>query len=125
MSASRSNERRLIWAWWFLFPPFALLTLRFTVDRACHDPYDLLSAAASTPAGAWPLAAVYVLAHLWMLTAYLMTVSRTQNLAPTGAEVRTVWHTDRLKLALMAVAFAIEYSPVRFWRLVGSYFGCH
>ena len=117
-------ERWLMWTWWFLFPSFALLTLVLSFERACRDPYNLLAAAASLPGTAWGLAAMYVLAHVWIVAAYLITVARTQDLLPSARAFRDAWSTDSLKVALMAAVVAIEYCPVRLWRLVGAYFGC-
>lgn len=117
-------EQCLVSTWWFIFPSFAWLTLRFAFERACQDPYNLLPAAASIPAAAWALATLYVLAYVWMLTAYLVTVHRTQHLVPSVRAFRGAWRTHSLKVALMAAALTVEYCPVRFWRAIGAHFGC-
>jgi hypothetical protein len=118
-------ERWVMRTWWFLFPSFALLTIVLSFERACRDPYNLLAGAASIPATALGLAAMYVLAHVWIVAAYLITVARTQDLLPSARTFRETWPTaDSLKVALMAAAVATEYCPVRLWRLVGAYFGC-
>jgi hypothetical protein len=109
-------------SWWIVFPCFSVLVARFSGERACADPYDLLPALTSTPAGAWPLAIVYVAAHGWIVTAYLITVSRAAQLLPGPAAVRRMWGRDAFKLFAMVMAFAIEYAPMALWRLAGS--GC-
>jgi hypothetical protein len=107
-------------AWWIVFPPFALLVGRLTFERACADPYSLVQSLASRPAAAWPLALLYVAAHVWLIVVYLRTVARTDALWPSLAEFRAIQGTDVIKAILMAIVLAIEYSPVSFWRLVGE-----
>jgi hypothetical protein len=114
----------LKWSWWLLFPSFAALTLRLAVERMCAEPYDLLPALTSKTASAWPLAIVYVLAHVWMISAYLVTVSKTQALLPRPGAIRAVWGAGAARFILMLAAFAIEYAPVPMWRLVGAGFRC-
>ena len=114
----------LMRAWWVLFPCFAALAIRLAIDRACAEPYNLLPALAGDPAWAWPLAIVYVLAHLWIAAAYLLTVSRTQALVPTPRALAALRSADTMKLILMSGAFAIEYSPMPLWRLIGTGLRC-
>lgn len=111
-------------SWWIVFPSFSALIVRLSAERACADPYDLLPALTGTPAGAWLLAAVYVGAHAWIVTAYLITVSPAAQLLPGSAAVRRVWGRDSFKLFAFVVAFAIEYAPMPVWRLAGHWFGC-
>jgi uncharacterized membrane protein YhdT len=117
-------DRWLTRSWWVLFPCFTALTLRLVFERACRDPSDLLPALTSEPRWAWPLALAYVLAHLWVLAAYLVTVSRTQELLPRLSTFGAVWGTDRMKLVFMFAMLTIEYSPISVWRLIGTTLRC-
>ena len=110
--------------WWGIFPAFALLTARLAIERSCGDPYDLLPAATSHPAFAWPLAAIYVLAHGWMAAAYLVTAVRTATLAPPLRMWVSEWGRSTWAIVLMAGAMALEYAPIAFWMLIGAGAGC-
>jgi len=110
--------------WWLLFPSFTVLTVRLDVERACADPYDLLPALASEPAWAWPVALVYVLAHFWAVAAYLLTVSRTQEMVPPVRAWQSVWGTEVAKPIVMAAVLIAEYVPVQVWRLIGTSLRC-
>jgi hypothetical protein len=107
-------------AWWGVFPPFAVLVGRLTYERACADPYGLLQALSSTPATAWPLAVVYVGAHAWMMAVYLRLVARTNQFLPGLAQIHAARRPAAVKVVLMAVVLAAEFSPVSLWRLVGA-----
>ena len=115
---------RLRGAWWGIFPCFAALTLWLARDRACGHPYDLLPGVASNPSGAWPLAAVYVLAHIWILTAWVRYVSRSNELLPPIHALRHAARGEERQVLLMAAAFAIEYAPMPVWRALGRLSGC-
>ena len=108
-------------SWWVIFPCFAALTLRLSVERACSDPYDLLPALMSRPGWAWPLALLYLLAHVWMLAVSLVTVSRAGELR---AGTLRMWGNHAVKLLLMLGVFVIEYAPVSLWRLIGTSLQC-
>jgi hypothetical protein len=107
-------------SWWLILPSFAVLTLRFVYDRACGDPRQLVPELTSHPVFAWPLAVVYVSAHLWMLAAYVMTVRETGSLLPGLGRVRAVWDRDLWKIAWLALVMLIEQVPIAFWRVVGA-----
>jgi hypothetical protein len=111
-------------SWWGLFPCFAVLTLRLSVERACGDPYDLLPAMTADPTWAWLLAVVYLLAHLWMLAAYLVTIDDGGSLVPSTRVIRGVWGSDVSKVLLMSAALVIEYWPVSLWRWLGTSVTC-
>ena len=106
--------------WWIVFPPFALLVGRLTFERACADPYGLLQPLTSWAAAAWPIAMLYVAAHVWLIIVYLWTVSRTDTLLPGPADLGAVHGPGVLQPLLMAIVLVVEYSPVSFWRLVGA-----
>jgi hypothetical protein len=71
-----ADGRFLSRTWWAIGPAFVVLVGRFAVDRACADPDNLVPALASRPFVAWTMAAMYVLAHLWLLGAYLRQRAR-------------------------------------------------
>lgn len=118
------NARLLGRSWWVIFPLFAALSVRLAVERACGDPYELLPALTSNARWAWGVALVYVLAHVWFVGAYLVTVSRTGTLLPALAAWRGVWRMDAVKIAGMAVLLAIESAPVAIWRMLAPAIGC-
>jgi hypothetical protein len=110
--------------WWLLFPSFLGLVVLLTVERACGNPYDLLPALTSNPGWAWPIALLYVLVHLWVLAAYLVTVSHAKEIFPDATVVAAVWGRGGVKIVLMIVALAIEYSPSVVSRLLATALGC-
>jgi len=110
--------------WWVIFPAFALLTARLAIERSCSDPYDLLPATTSHPAFAWPLAAVYVLAHVWIVGAYLVTASRARTLVPAMSAWSAAWGKNAPTVVAMVAALAVEYAPVALWAFIGAQAGC-
>lgn len=124
MIDSSSSQKLLTRSWWLVFPTFTGLTLRLAVERSCGDPHDLLPSIASRPALAWPIAAIYVLGHAWLVAAYLMTVFRAHDFAPPISVLRSIWQRSLSKCVLMAVAFAIEHAPLPTWHLVGELTRC-
>jgi hypothetical protein len=109
-------------SWWVLFPAFAVLVARLTVDRICRDPYDLLPALTSSPATALLLAGIYVIAHAWIISAYLVSIDR--ELVPKLANISRTWRRDSWRVYAMAAVFVIEYFPNTFWTFVGVVTGC-
>jgi hypothetical protein len=122
---SRADVRTVLGAtWWIVFPCFAVLTVRLAHDRACGNAYLLLPDITSTPSGAWPLATIYLLAHVWMVTAWVLYVLRSNRLVPPVEAITHAWRGDERKVLLMAVAFAIEYAPIPVWHALGRLAGC-
>lgn len=113
-------RRRLARLWWLIFPAFTLLTIRLGAERACGQPYDLLPAVTSNPSWAWPLAAVYVLAHGWIVAAYLATAVGAGTLIPSWTRWRTLWGRQGYRVVMMMAALAIEYAPMVWWRWLGA-----
>jgi hypothetical protein len=111
-------------AWWGIFPCFAALTVRLAHDRACGHLYELLPGVTSSPSGTWPLAIIYVLAHIWILTAWVLYVLRSNELFPPVNALKHAWGRDERKVLLMAAVFAIEYAPMSVWHLLGRAVGC-
>jgi hypothetical protein len=109
--------------WWPLCPAFAAVVVRLSLDRTCADPYDLIPALTARPATAWPIAGIYLAAHVWMLSAYLLAVDG-DNLYPGLKALRRTWSTDTFKVFAMAVILLVEYLPMTVWRLIGVASGC-
>ena len=106
-------------SWWIIFPAFALLVARVSIDRACADPYNLLASAMTRPSTGWAIALIYVAAHVWMLSAYLRGVSATGDWRAAGA-LRRGTSGELWKAGMMGIVLAIEYVPVSLWRMVGA-----
>jgi hypothetical protein len=114
--------RALLWlgrAWWLLFPAFTVLAIRLGVERACAEPYDLLPAVTSNPAAAWPLAFVYVLAHVWIAAAFVTTAIAVGSSIPSFAHWRASWGREVYKVFAVVGALAIEYAPLEWWQWLG------
>jgi hypothetical protein len=107
-------------AWWIVFPPFAVLVGRLTYERACADPSRLLLALTSSPATAWPIALLYVVAHVWLFVVYVRVVARTNALCPSLADIFAIEGTEVVKILLMTLVLALEYSPLSLWRMIGA-----
>jgi hypothetical protein len=114
-----SIQSALTRSWWVLFPAFAVLVARLAVERTCGDPYDLLAALMPSPAIAWVLAGIYVIAHVWTISAYLVSLDRGE-LLPGPATMQ--W--GKWKIYAMVGVLAIEYCPATLWRFVGTVTGC-
>jgi hypothetical protein len=112
-------------SWWLFFPAFTVVTLRLGVERACADPYDLLPAVTSNPAWAWPIALVYVLTHVWTITAYVTTAVGAGTLWPSRVQWRSLWGRELYTIVAMAAALVLEYAPVALWRWLGTVGICH
>lgn len=110
----------LVRAWWLIFPCFGALTVTLVIQRTCARPHQLLPSVTSDPALAWPVALLYLSAHLWMLAAYLLTVERAGSLLPTPQAIRAVWSKQATKLMLMTATLVVEASPVALLRLAGD-----
>ncbi len=109
-------------SWWIVWPAFAVLSVRLSVDRSCGDPAALLPGLTSDPLWAWPLALLYLVAHLWVCAAYAVTAARTGSLMPTGAAWRELWGSRPNRIALFVLVLAIEHAPAPVWRLAGRAF---
>jgi hypothetical protein len=122
--SERILQAWLLRSWWLLFPSFTVLSVRLTTERVCGNPYDLLPALTANSRWAWPLALLYVLPHLWLLAACLLTAARAQALAPGARVFSEVWGREAWKLLLMAAVLVLEYAPISLWRLLGSALQC-
>ena len=117
-------RRGLRGIWWILFPCFVLLVLRFTVERTCADPYDLLPALASNPIWGWSIAVIYAASYAWLIGVYIVTAASVDSLVPSRSAFRSVWRAGSMKILLMAAAFVVEYLPVTLWRFIGATLHC-
>jgi hypothetical protein len=109
-------------SWWIVFPAFAVLAVRLSVDRSCGDPAHLLPELTSNPLWAWPLALLYLIAHLWACAAYALTAARTGSLVPTRAAWRELWGSRLTQIVLLVLVLIIEHAPAPVWRLAGRAF---
>jgi hypothetical protein len=119
-------ERGVGWlqrSWWIVFWGFAAVVLVFIRERACFDRLDLLPSVATRPALAWMLATLYLLAHCWLLAAYVLTVQRTDQLLPRFRQISAVWGAGLIQLLLMLALFALEYAPAGLWTSLGRLSG--
>ena len=109
-----SGERLLrLWSysWWILWPAFLALVLRFSFERACLDPYELLRPLMRHQSLALTVAAIYTGAHIWIVVAGVLV-------ARTMAEVREAKIAALvvdLKVPAMAAAIALEQMPRAVW----------
>ena len=120
MNAAGTAGGRLMGLWWAIAPPFAALTVALSRERACAEPYRLLPGVTADPVSAWPIALLYLAAHLWIVAAYLTTIQGTRALIPGPGGIRAVWGNASLKLLFMLVILIVEYLPMTVWRSVGA-----
>jgi hypothetical protein len=106
----------LLAVWWILFPLFAILVTRFSFERGCQDPYELLQPVMQRQAGALLVAAVYVGAYAWVLAAGTVMLRRRDPALSVTDQLRAVWGTQRWKLLAMAAVLAIEQVPRAVWQ---------
>jgi hypothetical protein len=111
-------KRLLAVTWWGVCPPCALLVARFSYERGCLDPYELLRPVMLHQTGALLVAAVYVAAHVWLLTAAILTARARDPRLPWTNALRTAWGSDRWKVIAMAVVIAVEQVPRAAWAWV-------
>jgi hypothetical protein len=103
--------------WWVLFPPFTILVCRFSFERGCRDPYELLRPIMQHQAGALTVAAVYVGAYAWFLAAVLLNARIRADRSVMGS-FRPVGDRHAWKIAAMAAALAIDNLPRALWHLL-------
>jgi hypothetical protein len=104
VTADTQIKRLLALTWWAICPPCALLVARFSYERGCLDPYELLRPFMQRQTGALLVASVYVAAHVWLVAAVILTVRG-----------RDTWKDQRWKVIAMAVVIAVEQVPRAVW----------
>ncbi|HEY7059618.1 MAG TPA: hypothetical protein VH458_23945 [Vicinamibacterales bacterium] len=107
----------LIWkwaraVWWLECPAFLVLVLRFSFERGCMNPYELLEPLMRRQSTAVAIALVYLSAHVWLL-AVLVLLARQWPRGGERLEIMTL--ERRLQLAGMAGALALEAVPRVVW----------
>jgi hypothetical protein len=118
-------RRWLTWTWFGIFPLVVLIVGSFLVERACFDRYTLLPAIGTRPGAAYVVAAVYTLAHAWLVAAYAATVAHCRTVLPPLRCVRDLWHAEWFKALSMAAILALEYVPAGVWsHLAGTLGAC-
>jgi hypothetical protein len=108
-------KRLLTLTWWAIGPPCALLVARFSYERGCLDPYELLRPIMLRQTGALLVAGVYVAAHVWLITAAILTARARDAALPWTSALRTAWGPDLWKVVAMAVVLAVEQVPRAVW----------
>ena len=113
VSAHDSLQRLYSYSWWILCPALLLLVARFSYERGCLDPYELLQPLMRHQSMALIVAAIYTGAHLWMVTAGILLV-RAVRAAALSHTPPIIWSVD-IKVVVMAVAIAVEQVPHAAW----------
>jgi hypothetical protein len=109
-----SEERANRWfavTWWIVCPACALLVARFSYERACLNPYELLQPIMRHQSGALIVATIYVAAHVWLIATILL-IARAWS---RGRAPRFVAGSADLKVVAMAVVIALEQVPRAVW----------
>jgi hypothetical protein len=115
--SERAVAQALTRIWWPLVVPFAALVARFSFERGCGDPYELLWPVMRRQSGALLIAAFYLGALIWCVTAAVLTIRASQGRGVVPA-IREVWGRDRWKVLAMFVVLAIEQMPRAVWHWV-------
>ena len=113
----RLTARVLSVSWWPVFIPFAMLVARFSFERGCGDPYELLWPVMRRQSGALLIAAFYLGALIWCVTAAVLTIRASQGRGVVPA-IREVWGSDRWKVLAAFGVLAIEQVPRAVWHWV-------
>jgi hypothetical protein len=112
MSEDRANRWFAV-TWWIVCPACALLVARFSYERACLNPYELLQPVMRHQAGALLVAAIYVAVHVWFVAAIVLA-ARAWNASyrlkgqPVAIDVDS-------KLVAMGLVLAVEQVPRAVW----------
>ena len=106
-------------SWWLVYPAFAFLEAGLIYERACGDPLQPLARLMTTPAIAWPLAAVYVSAHGWLIVA-LVDLASPAGVADASQSSFRRRRPFPIGVVLMAIAVALEHLPAAAWRFASA-----
>jgi hypothetical protein len=107
--------RMLAYSWWILYPAFFLLVLRFSYERACLNPYELLRPLMRHQSLALMIAAIYTGAHLWIVSAGVLLARMIPSRQGPGVWAVSVGVKDAGKIVAMSVAIALEQVPRAVW----------
>jgi hypothetical protein len=111
ISEARAN-RWLAVTWWAVCPACALLVARFSYERACLNPYELLQPVMRHQSGAVFVAAIYVAAHVWFVSAIVLAARAWSSNRLEGQPV--VMGVD-VKLLAIGLVLAVEQVPRAVW----------
>jgi hypothetical protein len=100
------------YSWWILWPAFLALVLRFSYERACLDPYELLRPLMRHQSLALAVAAIYTGTHVWIVVAGVL-VARTMAKV-REAKIAALVTVD-LKVPAMAAAIVLDQVPRAVW----------
>ena len=111
----RTLRRILVRVWWIEFPLIAMLVVRFSYERACLDPYELLRPVMQQQTAALGIAAVYVGAYVWVVTAAVLTARMWHHAGPSVSQLHAIWNDDLAKVHAMAGVLLLEQVPRAVW----------
>ena len=114
-AAERAIVRALRISWWALLVPFAVLTARFSFERGCQDPYELLRPVMQHQIGALTVAVIYVGSYVWFVAAVILSARQWDGGAVTHLLER-VWGHHAWKLVVLGAALLVENIPRVFWQ---------
>lgn len=115
MTGAEQVLRRLLGTlWWIAFPPFLIIVLRFSYERACLNPYELLQPIMQRQAAAVLVAATYLGAHAWFIAACVLT-ARAWDTPVAAGRLQAIWGPERFKILAIAGALAVEQVPRAAW----------
>ena len=115
MTGAEAVSRRLLGTvWWIAFPPFLVIVLRFSYERACLNPYELLQPIMQRQAGAVVIAAIYLGGYAWFVAASVIT-ARSWDTRAAVAQIQAIWGPGRFKMFAMAGALVLDQVPRAAW----------
>jgi hypothetical protein len=115
MTGAQSVTRRLLsTVWWIAFPLFLVLALRFSYERACLDPHELMRPIMQHQAGALVISVIYVSGYAWLIAATIIT-ARIWNARAASGPFEAIWGARRFQMFGMAAAIALEQVPGAVW----------
>jgi hypothetical protein len=115
--------RVLTYSWWMLWPAFVLLVLRFSYERACLDPYELLRPLMRHQSLALIIAAIYTGAYLWIVMAGVLVARTLPSRHESGLWAASADVKDLTKVVGMAAAIGLEQVPRAVWGWVYGVIG--
>ena len=112
--AEQVIRRKLGTLWWIAFPPFLVIVLWVSYERACHNAYELLQPVMQRQDSALVIAAIYVTGYAWCIAAGVLT-ARAWGPGAVSGRLQAIWGRERFKLLAMAGAMALEMVPHAVW----------
>jgi hypothetical protein len=115
--SERGVARALSLLWWPLFLAFAPLVARFSFERGCGDPYELLWPVMRRQSAALAIAVLYLATAIWCVTAGVLTIRASQGRG-IARTLRDVWAGHCWKVVAMFTVLAIEQVPRAVWHWI-------